>query len=87
MVLLANGVQRGCQRGGVVGRPDYDASPTPGFTRVEPRIPAPMAGPGCDGVVGRPPLGSPRSRVAIERRGSTSLAPTAFSPGQASASA
>ena len=54
---------------------------------VEPPIPAPMAGLGCEGVVGRPPLGSPRSRIATERRGSTSLAATAFSPGQAIASA
>ena len=41
-----------------------------------------MAGPGCDGVVGRPPLGSRRSSSDRERR-STSLGPTAFSPGQA----
>ena len=46
-----------------------------------------MAGPDRDGVIGRPPLGSPRSRIATERRRSTSLAPTAFSPGQAIASA
>ena len=37
---------------------------TPGFSCVESRIPAPMAGPGCDGAVGRPPLGSPRSHRA-----------------------
>ena len=49
--------------------------PIPGFTWVEPRIPAAMAGPGCDGVVGRPPLGSPRSRLATERRGSTQVNP------------
>jgi len=41
-----------------------------------------MGGPGCDGVVGRAPLGSRRSPPQHERR-STSLEPSPFSPGQA----